>query len=102
MRCFWISRDEKATFGEIDARSTRMAQCVGAARRPKRAIPSSRYSTTAKTTVLTLIAINKIGGIWVPINTAYRGEFLRHPIADANAALAVCESHYLENMLADH
>ncbi len=44
-------------------------------------------------------AINKLGAIWVPINTAYRGEFLRHQIADAGAKLAICDSGYLERFV---
>jgi crotonobetaine/carnitine-CoA ligase len=34
----------------------------------------------------------------VPINTALRGEFLRHQIADAGAKLVVCEADYLERI----
>ena len=49
--------------------------------------------------VLVFFAINKLGAIWVPINTAYRGEFLRHQASDAEAALAICEAHYLDNLL---
>jgi carnitine-CoA ligase len=39
-------------------------------------------------------AINKLGAISVPVNTAYKGEFLRHQIADAGAAVVVAESDY--------
>ncbi|MQP68304.1 AMP-binding protein [Niveispirillum sp. SYP-B3756] len=41
-------------------------------------------------------AINKLGAIWVPINTAYRGEFLRHQVSDTGARLAICDPQYLE------
>ena len=44
-------------------------------------------------------AINKLGAIWVPINLAYRGEFLRHQIADAGAKLAICDPGYLERFV---
>jgi crotonobetaine/carnitine-CoA ligase len=89
----------KVTFGELDARSTRMANAL-ARLGVKKGDTVVTVLDNSEDHVLTLMAVNKIGGIWVPINTAYRGEFLRHPLADANAALAICESHYLENMLA--
>ena len=37
-----------------------------------------------------------IGGIHVPVNTAYKGEFLRHQIADAGAPLVIAESDYAQ------
>jgi crotonobetaine/carnitine-CoA ligase len=39
-------------------------------------------------------AINKIQAISVPINTALRGEFLRHQIDDAAGAIVICEADY--------
>jgi crotonobetaine/carnitine-CoA ligase len=35
----------------------------------------------------------------VPINTAYKGEFLRHQIADSGARVVVCEADYLADIL---
>jgi len=43
--------------------------------------------------------INKLGAIWVPINTAYEGEFLRHQVADSGARLVICEAHYLRRIV---
>lgn len=45
-------------------------------------------------------AINKLGAISVPLNTALRGEFLRHQIDDANAPIVICERDYLERIIA--
>lgn len=36
--------------------------------------------------VVVWLAVNKLRAVSVPINTALRGEFLRHQIADADAA----------------
>ncbi len=36
-------------------------------------------------------AANMVGGIWVGVNTALRGEFLRHVIADTGARIVLCE-----------
>ncbi len=50
--------------------------------------------------VLLLIALSKIGAINVPINTAYRGEFLRHQIADSGSVLVVADAEYVGNIIA--
>lgn len=50
--------------------------------------------------VLAWFAANAVGGIHVPVNTAYKGEFLRHQIADAGAPLVIAEFDYAERVLA--
>ncbi|KFG90931.1 Long-chain fatty acid--CoA ligase [Sphingobium herbicidovorans NBRC 16415] len=82
------------TFGEVDRRSTRMANAlrelgVGAGHTVCTMLDSSADA------VVIWFAVNRLGAIWVPLNTAYRGEFLRHQMADSSAALVVCEEHYL-------
>jgi crotonobetaine/carnitine-CoA ligase len=42
---------------------------------------------------------NMLGAVWVPTNTAYKGEFLRHQVADAGARVVVAESDYAERLL---
>jgi crotonobetaine/carnitine-CoA ligase len=49
--------------------------------------------------VVCWLAINKLRAVSVPVNTALRGEFLRHQIADAGAALVICEADFLPNAL---
>jgi carnitine-CoA ligase len=41
-------------------------------------------------------AANLSGAIWVPVNTALRGEFLRHIVHDAGARIVVCEPDLAE------
>jgi crotonobetaine/carnitine-CoA ligase len=48
--------------------------------------------------VLMWFALNKLGVISVPVNTAFKGEFLRHQIADANAAVVIAETAYAERV----
>lgn len=48
--------------------------------------------------VVLWFAINKLGAISVPVNTAYKGEFLRHQLADAGAAIIVAEHDYVERV----
>jgi crotonobetaine/carnitine-CoA ligase len=50
--------------------------------------------------VLFWLAANKIQAVSVPVNTALRGEFLRHQIADAGAAIIACEAEYLDRIAA--
>ena len=48
--------------------------------------------------VVSWLAVNRLGAIWVPLNTAYKGEFLRHQIEDSSAGIVICESAYLANL----
>jgi crotonobetaine/carnitine-CoA ligase len=50
--------------------------------------------------VTVVLAAVRIGAIAVPVNTAYRGEFLRHQVADAGAAVLIAEADYVERVLA--
>jgi crotonobetaine/carnitine-CoA ligase len=45
-------------------------------------------------------ALGHLGAVWVPVNTAYKGEFLRHQMADSGARLAICEEDYLARVTA--
>ena len=49
--------------------------------------------------VATFFGINRLGAICVPVNTAYRGEFLRHQIADAAASVVIAEADYAERII---
>src|SRR5260370_26778765 len=42
--------------------------------------------------VLSWFAINKAGAISVPVNTAYKGEFLRHQLNDCGATVVIAEA----------
>ncbi|MGI4983482.1 MAG: AMP-binding protein [Janthinobacterium lividum] len=46
------------------------------------------------------LAINKLGAISVPVNTALKGEFLRHQVSDAGAAVIIAERDYAERVAA--
>jgi crotonobetaine/carnitine-CoA ligase len=87
------------TYGEVDQLSTCMAHALGA------------LGVAAGQTVVTMLdnnidavvcwlAINKLCAVSVPINTALKGEFLRHQVADADAQLVICEAGYVERLAA--
>lgn len=88
---------ELYTYSDVDSLSTRMANALAA------------MGVQAGETVLTMLdnnidavvcwlAINKLRAVSVPINTALKGEFLRHQIADTGTALIICEAAYLARM----
>ena len=86
------------TYAEMDRRSNAMARAFAELGVKK----GDRVVTLFNTSVDVFtcwFAINKLGGVWVPINTAYRGEFLRHQISDAGAKLAICDPGYLERFV---
>ena len=81
----------------LDQLSTRLANAL------------STLGVTAGQTVVTMLdnnidavvswlAINKLCAVSVPINTTLRGDFLRHQIADASAALVICEADYVDRI----
>ena len=97
-RIFLDFEGETFTYAEVDRRSTRMAHALA-----RLGVEPGRVVLTILDSgidaVVCWFAINKLGGIWVPVNTAYRREFLRHQIVDSTARIVVCEAHYLPNIL---
>ncbi|ALS65144.1 AMP-binding protein [Pandoraea fibrosis] len=55
---------------------------------------------TSPDAVFIWLAINKLGAISVPVNTALKGEFLRHQLSDADAAVVLAEHDYAERVAA--
>jgi carnitine-CoA ligase len=44
--------------------------------------------------IVSWFAANFLGAVWVPVNTALKGEYLRHQIGDAAAPVVIAESDY--------
>lgn len=87
------------TYREVDHLSTRMAHALQDLGLTAGQTLVSMLDNNVDA-VIVWLAVNKLRAVSVPINTALRGEFLRHQIADAEAALVVCESDYLERIAA--
>lgn len=47
---------------------------------------------------LVALAANKIGAVWVPVNTSYRGEWLRDTLVDARAGLLVADEDLFDRV----
>lgn len=92
-RTFLDFSGEKYTFSDVD----RLSNCFAHNLRDLGVRSNDRVVTLLDNSVdliTTWFAVNKLGAVWVPINTAYVGAFLRHQIVDAGARLIVCESKY--------
>ncbi|MBT9475150.1 ATP-dependent acyl-CoA ligase [Polaromonas sp.] len=88
---------ELYTYRQVDELSTRLANSL--------AVLGIQAGQTVVTmldnnidAVISWLAVNKLCAVHVPINTALRGDFLRHQIADAGAALVICEAGYVERI----
>src|SRR3546814_9658042 len=97
-RVFFDVGCDTLTYREIDSRATRLAHALAGLGIAKGDTVVSIFDTSVDV-ITCWFAINKIGAIWVPINTAYRQEFLRHQIADAAAKLVICDPIYLERVV---
>jgi crotonobetaine/carnitine-CoA ligase len=90
---------EKRTYREIDRESTRFANELATLGVKQGDTVVTIFDTNIDVFV-SWFAINKLGAIWVPINTAYRGDFLRHQVNDASAQLILCDDHFLNRVVA--
>lgn len=87
------------TYAEVDRLSTRLAHGLAALGvQPGQTVVTMLDNNVDA--VLFWLGVNKLCAVHVPINTALRGEFLRHQVADAGAALIVCEASYVERIAA--
>lgn len=90
---------EVYTFSDVDRLSTRQAHAL--AQQGLRAGDTLVTILDNNVDCITLwLAANKLGAIWVPINTSYTGEFLRHQVSDSLAKIVVCEAQYLPRLIA--
>lgn len=88
---------ELYTYKQVDQLSTRLANSLSAL-----GVLAGQTVVTMLDNnidaVITWLAISKLCAVHVPINTALRGDFLRHQIADAGAPLVICEASYVERI----
>ncbi len=87
------------TYAQVDQASSRLAHGLAALGVTKGQAVASILDNNVDA-VIAWFAINKLGAISVPVNTAYKGEFLRHQIADSGAHVVLSEADYAERILA--
>ncbi len=89
---------DKYSLGYIKARSEALARGLAAAgAAPGECVASVLDNSIEQ--ILLLFACARIGAIHVPLNTAYKGEFLRHQLADCAAPVIVAEKEYLARVI---
>ena len=98
-RVFLDFTGDSYTYADIDRESTRLAHSL-------QQLGVKRGDTVASVldnnvhAVLSWFAINKAGAVSVPVNTAYKGEFLRHQLNDCGANIVIAESDYAQRIAA--
>ncbi|MFN3725958.1 MAG: AMP-binding protein [Allosphingosinicella sp.] len=85
---------EMYSYGAVDRLSNRLAHALAGLGVAKGETVLTMLDNNVDA-VVTWLAVNKLRAIWVPINTALKGEFLRHQIADADAAIVIAEADYV-------
>ena len=89
------------SFRDIDRLSNRLAHVlIGRGVKPGDTVVS--FLDNSADAIVAWFAINKAGAISVPINTAYRGDFLRHLVTDAGASIVIAETDYAERLASIH
>lgn len=95
----FLETDEKHTYADFDERSNRLAQGLLAAGVGQ----GDRIATLLEShadSVALLLAASKVNAVYVPVNTANKGEFLRNPLANSGARILVAEAAYVERVYA--
>ncbi|RYE44065.1 MAG: ATP-dependent acyl-CoA ligase [Hyphomicrobiales bacterium] len=90
---------DKLTYAALDAAVDRAAngfKALGIVPGDRVAYMLGNHSDTA----IVWFGLMRLGAIVVPINTAYKGEFLRHQLADSQSRMIVVEEEYLAALAA--
>jgi carnitine-CoA ligase len=97
-RIFLDFSGELYTYTDIDQLSTRLARgLIQLGVRPGDRVASVLDNNVDA--VLSWFAVNKAGAISVPVNTAYKGEFLRYQLNDCGAKILIAEEDYAQRVL---
>jgi crotonobetaine/carnitine-CoA ligase len=90
---------ETYSYGEIDRLSTAFGHALAALGVAAGDTILSMLDNNVDA-VVTWLGANKLRAVSVPINTALRGEFLRHQIADSGAGVVIAEADYAPRIAA--
>src|SRR5579862_219014 len=96
-REFLAFGDERWTFGEIERAAARLAgglANLGVELQTRVAL----FLPNCADFVNVFFAVGKLGGVSVPINTAYRGYMLEYILNDTACTILVCDAEYLDRV----
>lgn len=96
-RTFIEFMGEKYTYAEVSERACRLANGL-AGLGVKHGDTVVTLLDNSADAVFIWLAIDKLGAISVPVNTALKGEFLRHQVSDACAGVIIAEQDYAERV----
>ncbi|MBR9909212.1 MAG: ATP-dependent acyl-CoA ligase [Gammaproteobacteria bacterium] len=89
---------ELFSYGEVDKLSSRMAHSLQELGLQQGETLVSMLDNNIDA-VVSWLAVNKLGAVSVPINTALRGSFMAHQINDADCKILVCEADYVQRVV---
>lgn len=84
---------DEYTAAQMDAESSRLALAL-AARGVTRGDRIATLLENSPQQVISFFAALKLGAVQVPVNTAYKGEFLRHVLGDSGAKVVVVDGDF--------
>jgi crotonobetaine/carnitine-CoA ligase len=96
---FLMMDDRRMTFAQVND----VANGYASGLRRLGVGPGDRVSILMENSLefaLVALAVNKIGAVWVPVNTTYRGAWLRDTLGDARATLLVADDGLFERVAA--
>ncbi|HUF97318.1 MAG TPA: AMP-binding protein, partial [Ilumatobacter sp.] len=94
---FLVMDDARLSFGVVDERANRWASSL-AALGVGRGDTVAMFMENSLDTVVLTFAVNRLGAIWSPVNTDYRGEWLGMTLAAIGADVLVVDSHLLQRI----
>jgi crotonobetaine/carnitine-CoA ligase len=90
-------RDGDLTFGEVDVAADRYARGL-AAEGVQRGDHVAVMLPNCAEFVPVIMALARLGAIAVPVNTAYRGELLRHVLDSADVTTLLIDAEYVDRL----
>jgi crotonobetaine/carnitine-CoA ligase len=94
-----MSGGAPASFAEVDAQANRLARGLGRLGVASGELVAVMLPNSIEY-CLVWFALNRLGAVHVAVNTEYKGEFLRHVLADAGCRRIICHRAYLGRLAA--
>jgi crotonobetaine/carnitine-CoA ligase len=92
-------QDEPVTYAEMTQRSNALANGLAGLGLERRQCVAILMENSAEM-VYTMFGAHRLGAIEVAINSAYKGEFLRHQLGNCEAGIVVVDDHLAPRVLA--
>jgi crotonobetaine/carnitine-CoA ligase len=96
-KTFILFGEARYTYGEVNQRVNELAAGLANAGL-KAGERIAFYMSSAPEVVFLVLAANKLGAVWVPINTDYKGAWLQDTINDSRPSVLVSDAAHLERL----